>query len=58
MFQQDVQWWAGAIAAAVLAAVAVVSFPHPYDGYATAVGAGLAAFAMYKVTPGDSVKKD
>lgn len=56
--RQDLQWWAGAIAAALLAAVAVVALPHPWDGYVTGFAAACGAFSTYRITPPDSAKKE
>ena len=51
-FQEDAQWWAGAIGAAVMAFAGVAGVPHPYDRFVTGFGAALLAFCMYKITPG------
>lgn len=56
MFRQDLQWWAGAIAAALIAGLALGTLPHPYDGYVAFSAAALGAFALYKVTPSGSTK--
>lgn len=58
MFRQDAQWWAGALGSAIGAAVALAKLPHPWDTYGAAIAAGLMAFSFYKITPGDSIKKE
>lgn len=58
MYRQDIQWWAGAIACGLGAAAAFTFGHHPWDAIVGFAAAFLAAFSMYKVTPGDSVKKD
>lgn len=57
MLRDDLKWWAGAIGAALAAFGAIAALPHPYETYVLGAAAALGAFSLYKITPGDSVKK-
>lgn len=58
MDRRDLQWWAGATSAAVFGVIVGGTVPHPWDARLTMIAAALMGFSAYKITPGDSVKKD
>lgn len=58
MNRQDLQWWAGAIASALLGGVSVVALPHPWDKWILAFAAACGAFSAFRITPPDSQKKE
>lgn len=57
MYQQDLQWWTGAIGAALGAILATGLVEPPWNTRLLLALAAFAAFSAYKITPGDSVKK-